>query len=250
MKQFIKAESKSYCEIYQDSDLKFAFAVEDDEYIRQVHDFVKCRDFFNEALVASQIGCDCPSIYSFKYPAQEYPVDLEVTRMILKGGNFGLLKKNLPLLNQYEALIREEEPFEFTNIEDIPDTNFYYLRSSSRWMRSTVMVSLYTHIIRCLYQYDIKADNFLDFMYKVAEQSGNAAKYQKEINKIDLNNLISMASKVFPDGTLPTAGMSSIESVSNIHNNGGIVSWSKAISNNRSDLQGMYAESVAAYRNL
>ena len=58
-------------------DLKFAFAVEDDKSIRQVHDFIKCRDFFNEALVASQVGCVSPTIYGFKYPSDKYPVDLK-----------------------------------------------------------------------------------------------------------------------------------------------------------------------------
>ena len=53
---------------------------------------------------------------------------------------------------------------------------------------------------------------------------------------------------MFPDGTLPHPGMSSIESVGNIHNNGGIVSWSESISSGRSNLQGMYADSVAIYR--
>ena len=68
MKEFIAAPKNSYCEIYQDSDLKFSFAVEDEKSIRQVHDFIKCRDFFNEALVASQVGCESPMIYGFTYP--------------------------------------------------------------------------------------------------------------------------------------------------------------------------------------
>lgn len=250
MKQFIAALPKSYAEIYQDSDLKFAFAVEDDKSIRQVHDFIKCRDFFNEALVASQIGCASPPIYGFEYPAEKYPVDLEVTRMILKGDNFTLLLKNLKLLNDYEATIREEEPIEFTNIQKLPGSDHYYLTSSSRWVRSTVMISLYTHIIRCLYQYEHAAENFLDFMEKCANQEGNAAKYQKSINKIDMDMLIKYAKVVFPDGTLPHPGMSSIERVGNVHNNGGIVSWSESISAGRNDLQGMYADSVAIYRSL
>ena len=250
MKQFIVAPTKSYGEIYQDSDLKFAFAVEDDKSIRQVHDFIKCRDFFNEALVASQVGCVSPTIYGFKYPSDKYPVDLKVTRMILNGGDFTLLLKNLKLLNDYEATIREEEPFEFTDLFEIPGTEHLYLCSSSRWVRSTVMISLYTHIIRCLYQYEHAAENFLDFMEKCANHTGNAAKYQKSINKIDMDMLIKYAKVVFPDGTLPHPGMSSIESVGNIHNYGGIVSWSESISSGRSNLQGMYADSVAIYRSL
>lgn len=251
MKKFIEAPSKSYCEIYQDSDLKFSFALEDDTTIRQVHDFIKCRDFFNEALVSSQIGCVSPSIFGFQYPSEEYPVDLEVTRLILKGGNFSTLKKNLKLLNEYEEGIRQEEPFEFTNLFDIPGTNHLYLCSSSRWVRSTVMVSLYTHILRCLYQYDIEADNFLDFMEKVAEQEGNAAKYQKSINNIDLDKLIKYADTIFPDGTLPIPGMSAITSVSTIHNSGGIVSWSNSISGKSNSMPGgMYADSVSIYNSI
>ena len=81
--------------------------------------------------------------------------------MILKGGDFTLLLKNLKLLNDYEATIREEEPFEFTDLFEIPGTEHLYLCSSSRWVRSTVMISLYTHIIRCLYQYEHAAKTSL-----------------------------------------------------------------------------------------
>ena len=250
MKEFIAAPSKNYCEIYQDSDLKFSFAVEDEKSIRQTHSFIKCRDFLNEALVSSQIGCESPAIYGFTYPTKEYPVDLEATRLILTGADFSNLHKNLQLLNGYEETIRQEELFEFTNLTEIPGTKYLYLRSSSRWVRSTVMISLFTHIIRCLYQYDIDADNFLDFMSKCSEKSGNAAKYQAKINKIDLHKLISLADQVFPDGTLPIPGMSAIESVGTIHNNGGIVSWSDSISNNKNDLYGMYADSVTIYNSL
>ena len=250
MKEFIAAPASRYAEIYQDSDLKFAIAVENEHEIRQVHDFVKCRDFFNEALVASQIGCESPAIYGFTYPSQQYPVDLTVTRMVLKGKDFSKLLKNIELLNDYEAMFREEEPFEFTNICEIPDTGYYYVRSSGRWMTSTVMISLFTHIIRCLYQYNHPAENFLDFMKKVSDQDGNSAKYQSEINKIDLDSLIKNARIVFPYGTLPHPGMSFIEDVRNVHNNGGIVSWSRAISGNQDNMRGMYTDSVAIYRSL
>lgn len=250
MKEFIAAPAKRYGEIYQDSDLKFAFAVEDEKSIRQVHDFVKCRDFFNEAVVASQIGCPSPVIYGFEYPAEEYPVDLNVTRMILKGSNFSTFIKNLQLLNDYESIHKDDDEVALTSIQKIPNTEFYYLTSHSRWVRSTVMISLFTHIVRCLYQYTHSASNFLEFMKLCADKSGNAAHYQGSINKIDMDKLIQYSHIIFPDGTLPHPKMSSIDNVRNIHNNGGIVSWSESIDRGQNDISGMYTDSVAIYRSL
>lgn len=247
MKKFIAAPSKSYCEIYQDSDLKFAFAVEDAKSIRQVHDFVKCRDFFNEAVVASQVGCECPTTYRFTYPAKEYPVDLETTRLILKGDDFKLFKKNLPFLQDFENLVTALGPIPTTIIEQIPDTDLYYLKSSYRWTLSSVMISFYTHILRCLYQYDIDSGNLIDFLRKCADGTGNAANYQKTINKINFEVMLRETDKLFPNGTLPWRNMSEINSVDTLHNYGGIVSWSNSIIQKREDMSGMYPESVQAF---
>lgn len=236
MKKFIPAPGKSYCEIYQDSNLKFAFALESDTELRQVHDFIKCRDFFNEALVATQIGgIDSPSIFGFSYPAKKYPIDLETTRLILKGTRFNEMLKNLQLLNKFER----ELDLEQTTITAIPDSEHYYLTGDKVWLVSAPMISFYTHILRCIYQYDHDAENFVDFMTKCSEQTGNAAKYQKSINEMDWVLLISRAHDIFPKGTLPLPEMSAIKSVSTVHNYTGIVSWAK---------DGMYEQYKDSYK--
>lgn len=241
MKTFIKAKPSRYSEIYQDSDIKFAFAVETEDTIIQVHDFVKCRDFLNEAVVSTQIGCDCPTIYSFKYPTEKYPVDLETTRLILSGSSFNLFSKNIHLLQDVDHTLK---------IEEIPDTELLYVTAGSMWTLSTVMISLYTHILRCLYQYEIEADDLWNFLEQVAKLNGNAAKYQQKINQIDLKKLVLKSEVIFPKGTLPIPEMSSLTKVHTIHNYGGIVTWSGCISSNKNDLYGMYEKSVDIYRNI
>lgn len=239
-KTFVPAKSKSFAEIYQDSDLKYAFAVENDTEVRQVHDFILCRDFFNEALISSQIGCDAPSIYSFKYPAKEYPIAFDELRMILKGEDLEKFKKQLWLLNQFE----DEAGYLPTVATPIPDTEFYYLTGDPRWISSTVMISLYTHLIRCVYQYDAALiEDFADFIRGCADELGNAASYQKIINEIDWVTLVKRAGDIFPRGTLPVPGMSSISNISHVHNNLGIVSWSKAIGQGSRIMGDYYEES-------
>ena len=251
MKKFIPAASKHYCEIYQDSDLKFAFAVEDDESVTQVHDFIKCRDFFNEALVGSQLKCESPSIYGFKYPSEKTPADTETTRLILKGADFTKFLKNLDILMMYEKGLSDTP----TRVEKIPETDFYYLTGPSRWMLSTVMISFYTHILRCLYQFDNTDEkDLIGFLSSVADRkansTSNAVVYQNSINKINFDLLIAKAHEVFPAGTLPFKGMSCITSVGVIHNNSGIVSWSNAIASKKEHMSGMYGDSVLKFRSM
>lgn len=243
---FIPAPASSYSEIYQDSDLKFAFAVYDDKGdLHQAHAFIKCRDFYNEALVSCRLGVPCPSIYGFQYPTEKYPINFDRTQQILKGDNFTLFFKNLPILQAYEDSIG----FDRTEVELIEGTNLYHLTGPSEWLNSTVMISLYTHILRCLYQYDIPTDNFLTFMEKCADQNGNASTYQRAINKIDLHTLIAQANAIFPPGCLPEKGMTEIVSVMPIHNNTGIVSWANTILG-VGPMGGFYQESQEAYKQL
>lgn len=246
---FIPAPSKSYTEIYQDSDLKYAFAVFEGTTLRQVHDFIKCRDFFNEAVVSCQIGCECPSIWGFKYPSLEYPLDTTVTNLVLKGANFKLLFKNLPLLNAFE----EEVGINTTQIEPIKGTDYYFCRGAHAWIRSTVMISLYTHFLRVLYQFDFEADDFQGFLDQVEAQdinSRNAVKYQRQIAPLNLKVMVGGAHRIFPDGCLPLPDMKSIDNISHMHNNTGMVSWTKTVTGESNVMEDYYRESQETYKAL
>ena len=139
---FIPAPSSPYNEIMQDSDLKFAFAVCVDEGLKQVHDFIKCRDFFNEVVLSCQMGCPSPRIYGFEYPSLEYPISFKVTQLILRGEKLEGLVDRLHILNDYEV----SAGYAPTCLEEIEGTKFLYLKADRVWTRSTVMISLYTHI--------------------------------------------------------------------------------------------------------
>lgn len=226
--KFVPAPSSSYCEIMQDSDIKYAWAKPIPGGVQQTHDFIKCRDFFNESLVACQIGCPSPAIYGFTYDVNKHRLPMDKVRLILKGVKIEELVSNLKTLNECE----ERVGFTPTEMTPIPETDYFLLTGDEKWIRSTVMISFYTHILRCLYQYDVEEGESLElFLTRVGQVgSGNAAKYQKAINNIPFLLLLERVDEVFPVGTLPKEGMKKIDNISKIHNYSGIVTWSKAVS--------------------
>lgn len=245
--KLIEAPKKSYCELYQDSDIKFSFVVPEGEGImRQTHSFTKCRDFLNDALVSSQFGCVSPRIYGFEYRGDEYPIDFSKARLALSGSNFDRLSDNIVLLNKFE----EENSLTQTDIYAFEDSEYLYVEGDSGWVRSTVMISLYTHILRCLYTYTSEESTFSKFMRSLIGLEGNAANYQKKINYIDFELLIAKSKEIFPEGSFPFPEEEGIQNIQTLHNHTGIVSWVDMLDNIGSGHFSFYPESAKTFVRL
>lgn len=252
--------SECYTEIYQDSDLKFALVFETEDSLIQTTKTVMCRDFFNDALVCSFLNQKAVPIYGFKYPTKEYPIQLDKTRIYLTGKDFSSLKENLKLLNAFE----KEAKYRRTSIHDMTGNDelsegleHIYLTASEVWLRSTVTISLYTHLIRCLYQYEFEdVKDLFEFLERVEEKSGNAASYQRLISKINLKRFMKGLRKIFTKITLPSKDFRKVDriNIDAIHDNGGIVTFTGAIVDGNDYINGsgfkMYEKEIYKARKL
>lgn len=248
MKNFITADFHDYTEIMQSVDLHYALAYETPKDIIQTHHWIKCRDFFNEALIASKLGLEeSPRVWGFSYPSGEYPIDLSETRLLLKGSNWTNLLKNLSLLNDYEESISQE----LTTIEKIDGTDYLYCRSSSNWLISPTTLSFFTYILRCLYAYDYDAEDLISYLRDVEKLGiGNDKQYQKDINKIDFDLFIRNMREIFLSD-LPFKKMKDLDDTAyTIHDHTGIVSWSKTVSSNFDYMEGTYQNAVNRFKEI
>lgn len=227
MKKIVRFDDYvDYSEISQSDDLTFSFIHETGDALVETHGPIKCRDFYNEALVGCQLGWQPEAVYGFTYPVHEWPIQFDKLRQLLRGRYLDRLIERLPLLNDFE----EELGWEKTTITKFEPSEAY-LEAAPQWLRASPMISLYTHLIRCLYAGDTDGhEDLLNFLIFVPTQGlGNASQYQRELNKIDIKELLKNLDTVFPEGTLPTEGMSEIDDAYDFHDDGGIVSFTQSV---------------------
>lgn len=225
--KFIEALKSTYTEVSQDSDIRFSFVVEEEGNLKQLHSFALCRDFFNEAVISSKLRVECPPIYGFKFNGKTAPCDLEHTRMALSGKDFSTLIHNLPLLNQVE----DEKGIERTTIIKLDGTDYYYLIGSEIWVRGTVPISLYTHIIRCMYQFKSRSeDTFFSFFKHISSiPLRRSAGYQKVLDSFGFERIIQNLDKVFEKDHLPFPEMKTIDKVGTLHSYSGMVAFFNSV---------------------
>ena len=229
-------EDASYDEMGQDDDLTFSFLHQDGDTFYQAHAPIKCRDFYNEALVGCQINSQPDQVFGFEYPVNEYPIQFDKLRQLLNGADLDALIEKVPLLNEFEAYLG----WEYTTVTKV-FSNSAYLEADKRWLRAAPILSYYTHMVRCLYSGSTEGHTwFPNFLESCADQSlGNASRYQSVLNKVPLTKLLVNLDKIFPEGTLPKVGMSdwSENDEYDFHDEGGIVSFCQAVLD---DIDGEY----------
>lgn len=251
MYSFIASPTASFVEVYQDSDLKFACCQisKEDKTIRQLHDFVKCRDFLNDALIATKQGKKSKVIYGFSFDGNKNPMNLKRFEMLLRGEDFDILQENLEILNNFETSIGARK----TTLKRIKGSDTIKLvLASPLWLRSTVMISLYTHILRCLSQYQNPNDHdLIEFLKICGNKEGNAGSYQRTINKIDFEKLLRNARKVFnlKESKLPDYSCDGT-SIQTIHDRGGIVTFSEHSLNSELCKTTLHYNSVQRFHKL
>ncbi len=149
---------KNLSEIYQTSKITFAFLSAPRDGNKQCHQFVKCRDFLQDALRTSLTGV-ASKIYGFEFDVKKNPpIDNRKTRMIIRSNMADkefekVILKAEKLLHHYEHMAGVVSTSISKNGKD------YILCSSNFWMFSPVLISLYTLLIR-LGEYDLNFTKF------------------------------------------------------------------------------------------
>lgn len=146
---------KSYlCEAGQPTGIHYAFLSADN---KQCHQWIKCRDFLNDAL-RNQISDKVDEVFGFSYnPKQNPPLDLGKMRMMVKrhpgpaekdaaGRIKEIVASALAILNCIEEA-SGIQPLSVIH-QVAGEKEMYIFEGSSEWMESTFMISLYTFLIR------------------------------------------------------------------------------------------------------
>jgi hypothetical protein len=137
--------TKSLAEEYQPTGMYFAFLSVKNE---MCHTWIKCRDFLQDA-VRNQFTGKNDSIYGFCYFSEKDPkIDLKKTRLLVKGVKLDeVIKYSLSLVNHYEGIAGLTPRSKVVKIDDM-----YLFLGPGEWTQSSVLISLYTLLIRLGHQ--------------------------------------------------------------------------------------------------
>lgn len=153
-------------EIYQSTQIQFAFLTSPEDGSKQCHQFVLCRDFLHDA-VRAEIQKNSAGIYGFHYAhGKNPPIDLHKMRMLvtkkaMKGAETETferrMKHGLKLLNHYEKLAKWPRST-LEKVKDEKRPNIWLFIGPKQWMRSPYLVSMYTFLIRLGDKYETIAN--------------------------------------------------------------------------------------------
>lgn len=242
-------KDEGLAEIYQQVGMRFAFAVLEGKgtklRLRQVHPFVKCRDFLGDAMYAAQNG-SMYNLYSFKFDGSKQSLCFDRTHMFIEFDNEEALNKNLRVMHYYEAKCKWFRT-KVVKLDVKSPTNkpVFYAVSSKNWMDSTVLISLYTLLWR-LAGIGIKDDESVpDFVRRCSGHNSNDGRYLKTVltvadkfeMKSPLDYVMSNRKKIF----IPQYGVKSTD-INRIHYHNGIESFMKEASSAKSENLGINNE--------
>lgn len=185
-------------EISQSSGFRFAFASKPiDGKIKQIHPWVKCRDFLNDVIFTKFTG-NKGTIYGFRWdPEKDPPLDTARTRLLVKRipfrGNKSpdkehadfdkMIQSALTIVNHYERQGKISPLSKIVEVDDDKEHSYMFL-GSGVWSKSPVMISIYTLLIRLgFYKPKLTSEKDLEAqLAKVVESSSsNDAKYLRTV---------------------------------------------------------------------
>jgi hypothetical protein len=218
------APVQNYSEIGQSILMKFAFAQVNGKKIKQMHHWVKCRDFLGDALYSQAQGKPY-QIYGFCFDPTKHKIPTNKTYLLIKYPDIDKIKKFLPSINEMEKKVRwaQSKIFQVKGKEDV-----VLAVSSGKWVSSSQFISLYTMLWRLSSIGRDEKESLEDFFNRCSKLPMNDGQYLKAIaeTKSSLNIdvhpfflLMKHNQKVFKnayEGEGPTHW---------VHNNNGIKSF-------------------------
>jgi hypothetical protein len=148
-------EHHHLCEIGQPVGMLYAFLSSDN---MQCHQWIRCRDFLNDAL-RNQVSGKIDEIFGFRYQPKHNPsLDLNKMRILVKRSSTekDASKNTKEMMASALAMINCMEETSgikpLSVIHQVASTanekDVYIFEGASDWMESTFMISLYTFLIR------------------------------------------------------------------------------------------------------
>jgi len=248
--QIIPFETKnSLSEIYQTSKITFAFISAPKDGYKQCHQFVKCRDFLQDAIRTMLTG-SVSKIYGFEYDkAKNPPIDLRRTRLLVKSSAAkekvdDVILKAEKIVHHYETMLN----IPLTAVTKHDD--LYMFNGSNFWQFSPTMISLYTLLIR-LAEYDIDFELYNDVSLNEAfnkliasDNHNNEITYLRSIKPF-INKILANKHYIFVKASNFDSLYFKSATISTFHNGSGIVSLCTA-----TDKAALYHEAYKRLQNV
>lgn len=232
-------QKQNLSEIYS-SGMQYSLVNQDG---KQCCPFCHCKDYFQDAVWATLHG-KSTSIYGFSFdPATNPPLDMENTRMLLTNSKDNKFLEKIE--NMLDFINQVEDIFDFRNttakVVENPEAKYKTCGiietcSSHRWMRSPVLLSIYTLLLRVGFSHT-KGNNWQDTIKGMI--SGKIAQYQTN-DKGYLQQSIEGLEYILKAGyknifyVQPKFNYPEKADVNSIHNRSGIVAFSSMVKGEKS----------------
>lgn len=184
----------SLLEIMQVNETQFALCRYDSQsdQLIQCHQFIKCRDFFNEVFVGLEENRDM-EIYGFKWTKENPRPDCQNASLLMKLEN----EESLANMTKNQSILKDIEEFlgwstSYYELVSYPGVKkpIVWVCGDKQWQRSSVAFSLYTFLLKCL-TYKIKdKDNWMEEIAKIKGKYGEPAPEAEYVKDTEYMNYL------------------------------------------------------------
>jgi len=209
-------------ESFQANDIKFAFVNPKDNQFEMVHQWVKCREYFNEFLMANyHEDFEFVQTYGFSYRKDEYPYDLSATRIALKFPDAKQKKTFLDNLNWLHK-IETINGVELTTIHEINDTQLVVV-SSKLWIEQCLLTNIYTLLLK-LMALNISSLSHTDINnLEIKAYRPSELAYIQRITPQVLNNILENCAKIATVKSKYKDGTNILRDCGSVHGSSGLI---------------------------
>jgi hypothetical protein len=209
-------------EVPQSKLIYFSFArQQDDDNVIRLHEWVKCRDFFGDVLLANYYNKKV-GIYGLEIDPAIQKINPEKVEMLLRFDSPVDLKSfldNLHYLNKIEG----ENNFDYTTCLHVNNSTLL-LNADKRWQDNAFMMSLWSYLVKCI-SYPIPENTDI---FKGVEfyKTSNEYLYFKDVEK-SIYSVLKYLNLFKIDGVSGWDGEDYPFKINTIHSSSGFVSLIK-----------------------
>lgn len=185
MKTFSVLPANHLDEIYQNVNLKFAFADVVNGNIIQQCDFVKCRDFLNDAVISDFYGINT-EVYGFTYDVKNgMSLNKDRTYLIISGNEnmFSNIENQFEVLRKYE----KSTGIRRSILQKVKGSNnkvYLFVTASKIWSNNSVAISYYSLLLRVLAEKIWGVSTIPTMLKHSAKVPGNGTNTNRSINQV------------------------------------------------------------------
>lgn len=220
--------SNALVENFQANDMKFAFVNRlDDNTFQPIHAFVKCREYFNEILMANHHpDFEFIRTYGLDYKKDEFPLDLSATRIAIKfpsAEKKEMFMKNLNWLHTIEDANNTDHTQVF-NIEG--DGYAVIVEASKLWIQKCLLTNLYTLVLKLMSIDDMKTTNMSKLLtYTEKGATPSEVNYLSSLSPNVVNNFLANCTVIADTPSKYVDGSDELRPCGVVHGNSGVMTF-------------------------